>query len=86
MQASDVYSFAIIAWRLASSGDKFFDQTSAEDLYNQVVDFELRPPFPEKTDMDLIRLIQACWVADPGDRPSFAQISPMLESMHDKSL
>ena len=86
MQASDVYSFAIIAWRLVSSGSKFFDQSDTAYLYNQVVDFERRPPFPERTDTDLVRLIEACWLADPAMRPSFAQILPMLETMHNKSL
>ena len=86
MQASDVYSFAIIAWKLVSSGDEFFGQTDTTTLFDQVVDFERRPPFPERTDTDLVRLIEQCWFANPARRPTFTQILPVLQSIHGKSL
>ena len=85
MQASDVYSFAIIAWHLLSCGDEFF-QVQAPSLYVQVVDFDKRPPFPKRTDLEMKTLIESCWQSIPSKRPSFQQVQASLQVMHDQNL
>ena len=57
MQASDVYSLAIISWHLVSCGDKFF-QMSEGQLYVQVVEQDRRPSFPDSANEELKALIE----------------------------
>lgn len=42
----------------------------------------LRPPIPEKCDPAWRKLMEECWSPDPESRPSFAEITNRLRSMH----
>lgn len=46
-----------------------------------IVKNTLRPPIPEWCDPEWRKLMEQCWSADPGARPSFTEITYMLRSM-----
>lgn len=46
-----------------------------------IVKNTLRPPIPEWCDHEWRKLMERCWSADPGARPSFTEITYMLRSM-----
>ena len=85
MQASDVYSFAIIAWHLVCLGDEFFSMSVGE-LYVQIVDLESRSSFPDQTNKDLMELIVAFLNPIPSKRPSIIAALPLLVMMYNQSL
>lgn len=41
----------------------------------------LRPPIPERCDLEWRRLMEDCWSTDPEARPSFTEITNRLRSM-----
>lgn len=45
----------------------------------------LRPPVPASCDKDWRSLMEQCWAADPGQRPTFTQIASQLNSMYKAS-
>uniref|UniRef100_A0A3P9L826 Protein kinase domain-containing protein n=1 Tax=Oryzias latipes TaxID=8090 RepID=A0A3P9L826_ORYLA len=75
VRSFDVYSFAIFLWAILSGEEPFPSQ---------------RPTLDElaKTDKagmsDLLDLMQKCWNGDPTQRPTFEDITPMVENVYAK--
>lgn len=79
LQASDVYSFAVLAWHLVSSESDFFD-VDVMILYYRVVALDARPTFPGGVPDYFRGLVEACWHPMPSSRPKFALIRSKINS------
>ncbi|KAL4444223.1 hypothetical protein ABPG75_011960 [Micractinium tetrahymenae] len=89
--ASDVFAFAVVCyelltWRLPWAGETLFK------IPRRMLSGE-RPAIPPPAELPgadagplvgletYIALIQKCWAAEPGDRPTFAEIVPKLREL-----
>ncbi|XP_041910043.1 receptor-interacting serine/threonine-protein kinase 3 isoform X4 [Arvicola amphibius] len=88
-QASDVYSFGILAWAvLAGREAELVDQTSLVreaicERQNRPQLSELPPPSPETPGLEVLKeLMMRCWSSEPKDRPTFQDCRPKTEETH----
>uniref|UniRef100_A0A913HX29 Protein kinase domain-containing protein n=1 Tax=Strongyloides stercoralis TaxID=6248 RepID=A0A913HX29_STRER len=82
-RAADMWSFGILLWELVSREVPFADYS---DMSPMVVGMKialegLRVTIPPGTAKSMARLINICLNEDPGRRPMFDQIIPILEKM-----
>jgi len=70
-QYSDVYSFGIILWEIATREEVYGDLEQTQ-IIAKVANDGLRPPLPE--DNCLTDLMVKCWCENPEDRLSFKEI------------
>uniref|UniRef100_A0A8C7X6W6 Protein kinase domain-containing protein n=1 Tax=Oryzias sinensis TaxID=183150 RepID=A0A8C7X6W6_9TELE len=88
VRSYDVYSFAIFLWAILSGEEPF--PTAHSSHLRKCVAKGQRPPLDElsKTDKagmsDLLDLMQKCWNGDPTQRPTFEEITPMVENVYSK--
>lgn len=75
---SDVYSFAILLWELITCQTPYADYNPVQAAVG-VVMHGLRPAIPPNCFPPLRYLIEKCWDQNPSVRPSFSQISQMLQ-------
>jgi serine/threonine protein kinase len=71
--ASDIYSFGMIIWGLASGSEPYPDW-NAMQIIVQVSQQGHRPDVPADCPPFLAALLQRCWSQDPLQRPSAAAI------------
>lgn len=79
-QASDMWSFAILLWELATREVPFADQSPMEvgmRIALEGLRISIKPGIPPH----LTKLIRICMNEDPGRRPTFDQIIPILDRM-----
>lgn len=92
-ERSDIYSFAIVLWEIATRQlpytteywDKFQRNGyfQAMDCRNAIVDGTCRPTPPPASSgcpPSFAALMQACWRHNPQERPSFDEIVPTIEA------
>ncbi|CAL8101258.1 unnamed protein product [Orchesella dallaii] len=79
-KASDMWSFAIILWELATRNVPFADLSPMEAGMKIALE-SLRVSIPPGTSPHLTKLIRICMNEDPGKRPTFDMIVPILEKM-----
>ncbi|BCS82726.1 putative serine/threonine-protein kinase [Cotonvirus japonicus] len=81
---SDIYSFGIILWELATRQHPYPGMTSAA-IAVAVIRDGLRPPISSEVENsitpDYKDLIHNCWNYDPAMRPTFLEIMTRLSSM-----
>lgn len=77
-QSSDVYSFGIILWEIATREEVYQDLEGMQ-IIAQVANDGLRPPVPE--DSPFADLMVRCWSETPEDRPSFREILSDLNTL-----
>jgi len=80
-EKTDVYSFGLILWEIATLKEPFQGMTSWPVFRKAVCEEGLRPPIPSDMLPRLKALINRCWDAKPAVRPSFAQIITVLEEI-----
>ncbi|KAI7685863.1 hypothetical protein SSS_05691 [Sarcoptes scabiei] len=77
---SDMWSFAILLWELATRQVPFAEYSPMETGMKIALE-ALRVSIPPGISPQMARLIKICMNEDPGKRPSFDQIIPILEKM-----
>ena len=82
-EKADVYSFGVVIWELFQPNGKFpFDNMQALRAAHEVAYSGLRPSpdVPRDTTPAWVqKMIAKCWVSDPKDRPSFAEMLDTIE-------
>jgi integrin-linked kinase len=79
-KAADMWSFSVILWELATRQVPFSDMTSME-MGMKIALEDLRLTVPPGVSPHLARLIKICMNEEPGKRPTFEQIIPILDKM-----
>ncbi|CAM9386314.1 unnamed protein product [Ectocarpus sp. 8 AP-2014] len=69
----DVYSFGVVVWECLSREVPWKGVAGVDKLVLAVTAGE-RPPVPESAPPDIAALAKACWIHDPGARPTFKEV------------
>ncbi|XP_066019356.1 tyrosine-protein kinase receptor Tie-1-like [Pocillopora verrucosa] len=78
--ASDVWSFGIVLWEIATYGGlPYPDITSPFALVSQLAT-GYRMPRPDQCSEELYELMSSCWKENPLMRPKFSKIASQLRS------
>ncbi|CAH0492631.1 unnamed protein product [Peronospora farinosa] len=84
-RATDMYSFGMVLWEIASDGAVPFSDTKFDFEVRKKVLVEQRPPInpgqccPQR----FAQLIEECWAHDPAHRPSAPQAAEILNTIMD---
>ncbi|CAN6269849.1 unnamed protein product [Urochloa humidicola] len=76
---ADVFSFAVVLWELATSKIPYENLTPLQAALG--VRQGMRLEIPSSVHPQLSKLIHQCWDENPNVRPSFAEITAVLEDM-----
>jgi len=79
-RAADIWSFGVLMWELSTREVPFSDLSPME-IGMKVALEGLRVTIPPGIARNMSRLINICLNEDPGKRPNFDQILPILEKM-----
>lgn len=79
-EASDMWSYAILLWELATREVPFADQSPME-VGMRIALEGLRISFKPGISSHMTKMITICMNEDPGKRPTFDMILPILERM-----
>jgi serine/threonine protein kinase/TPR repeat protein len=77
---SDMYSYGMVLWEIASKKTPFSDAESDMQICHWVVNRGTRETIPDDTPELVAKLIQACWDADPKKRPLAADAVKQLRN------
>jgi integrin-linked kinase len=80
VKAADMWSFSILLWELATRQVPFADLSPME-IGMKVALEALRVTIPPGISPHLARLIKICMNEEPGKRPAFDQVIPILDKM-----
>ena len=80
VRAADMWSFAILLWELFTRQVPFSEYPPME-IGMKIALEALRVTIPPGVSSHMARLIKICMNEEPGKRPSFDQIIPILEKM-----
>lgn len=80
LEASDMWSFAVLLWELATREVPFADLSPMECGMKIALE-DLRVSIPPGISPHLAKLIRICMNEDPGKRPSFDMVVPILDKM-----
>lgn len=80
LKAADMWSFAILLWELATRQVPFAELNPME-IGMKIALEDLRVTIPPGISAHMARLIKICMNEEPGKRPTFDQIIPILDKM-----
>ena len=84
-QASDVWAFGVTAWELLTDGAKPFASIATDDVVAEKVRGGACLPRPPggstRCPDELWGVLMSCWEAEPGGRPSFADLARRLATI-----
>ncbi|XP_066464768.1 receptor-interacting serine/threonine-protein kinase 4-like isoform X2 [Eleutherodactylus coqui] len=83
----DVYSYAILTWSVLSGHEPY--ENKDRDMIKMLIPHNSRPDMNlvnqwtfQKMVLEAIQLMQECWDADPGKRPSFSVVIKRTNDMN----
>uniref|UniRef100_A0A061RF11 Protein kinase domain-containing protein n=1 Tax=Tetraselmis sp. GSL018 TaxID=582737 RepID=A0A061RF11_9CHLO len=79
-KASDVYSFGILLFEMATAQRPYPERRSKEIMHG-VVHNKLRPQITVDLPRQLIELISSCWADDPCQRPTFKDVGLRIQNI-----
>jgi len=79
-KCSDVYSYGIILWEMATRAEVYANLESTQ-IIAQVANDNLRPPVPDNCPW--ASMMVRCWNEDPHARPTFREIVKWLNQIKD---
>ncbi|RWS28183.1 integrin-linked protein kinase-like protein [Leptotrombidium deliense] len=80
LKAADMWSFAILLWEIATRQVPFADMVPME-IGMKIALEDLRVAIPPGISPHMARLVKICMNEEPGKRPTFDQIIPILDKM-----
>ncbi|XP_038066576.1 tyrosine-protein kinase receptor Tie-1-like [Patiria miniata] len=80
---SDVWSFGILLWEVATLGATPYEEIISQDLMTKLEN-GYRMPKPSNCDDEIYNLMLLCWQEDPANRPDFTKLVTRLTNMADK--
>ncbi|KAM7537931.1 hypothetical protein Aperf_G00000079042 [Anoplocephala perfoliata] len=84
LQASDMWSFGVILWELITRMEPF-EGLDPMVIGMQVATESLRLPRLANMDVRIVRLLDLCMNEDPGKRPRFDMLLPLLDKMRERA-
>ncbi|EDQ88932.1 uncharacterized protein MONBRDRAFT_44237 [Monosiga brevicollis MX1] len=78
---SDVWSFGITLWEIATFGDVPYPGLEARDVINQL-EGGYRMPEPQDCPAGLYEIMTQCWALESRERPSFFDLQHQLDDLH----
>ncbi|ESN95228.1 hypothetical protein HELRODRAFT_87050 [Helobdella robusta] len=82
---SDVWSFGILLWEIATFGAAPYPNIPVGELYRYLGE-GYRMPQPYNCSEELYQLMYSCWSTSPDDRPTFSDLRCKLETMLTKDV
>ncbi|XP_071800020.1 tyrosine-protein kinase receptor Tie-1-like [Asterias amurensis] len=79
---SDVWSFGILLWEIATLGGTPYPGIKTPFLTSRLEN-GYRMPKPDNSDGKIYDVMLQCWQEDPDDRPSFKKLVSVLKTMAD---
>ncbi|XP_022097116.1 angiopoietin-1 receptor-like [Acanthaster planci] len=79
---SDVWSFGILLWEIASIGGTPYPSIATKSLAAQLMD-GYRMSKPPNCNDEIYSLMLRCWEEDPSNRPTFSDLVRILREMDD---
>ena len=73
----DVFSFGVLLWECLTAQRPWAGHSPMQIIF-QVGVAGVRPPLPPTCPPFLAALVRRCWAAEPGGRPPFAEVLPLL--------
>ncbi|XP_065322701.1 uncharacterized protein LOC135929892 isoform X2 [Gordionus sp. m RMFG-2023] len=80
-EKSDVWAFGITLYEIVTLGDSPYPGMSNVEAKNKVLEGH-RMAKPQLCDADLYSIMQWCWLAEPDERPNFAELTERLEYLY----
>eukprot|EP01119_Soliformovum_irregulare_P023344 TRINITY_DN813_c1_g2_i1.p1 TRINITY_DN813_c1_g2~~TRINITY_DN813_c1_g2_i1.p1 ORF type:complete len:830 (-),score=152.70 TRINITY_DN813_c1_g2_i1:8-2497(-) len=81
---SDVWSFGIVMWEMATNGKAPFGWLSNKEVWDQVPRGE-KLDRPQQCSDEFWEIMSGCWSLDPAHRPRFSKILDDLQAMDECS-
>ncbi|KAI9909124.1 hypothetical protein PsorP6_015177 [Peronosclerospora sorghi] len=84
-RATDMYSFGMVLWEIASDGAVPFSDTKFDFEVREKVLVEQRPPINpgQRCPPRFAQLIEECWAQNPSQRPSAPRAAEILNALLD---
>ena len=77
---SDVWAFAVTAWEVYSPGQQPYSEMQDEEVLKGIRK-DLRLPRPSGCSMEVYKILETCWAADPEARPKFDELVSAFASV-----
>ena len=82
---SDVWSYGVVLWEIASLGDFPYSHVADGDLLRHLLEENGRPEEVRDAPPELNELMDMCWAGQPERRPNFKQVVMWLENRKERA-